>query len=454
MSVKSHFELWNECCAELRKLIGDEAFGFAFADVISYSLEDGVLSLKVPSETYGMMIDRQYAAPLKEAILKVYGSLNDLRWIYPSAQPKAPAPTKEPEKAPANSTGAPTKQSKPFYSNLNPKFSLDNYLRSDCNKVACEIVNAIIERPKQPTFNPFYVFGPTGCGKTHLLQGMGLKLAEGNPGKRVLYIPARDFQGQYTAAESPGGNINQFFSFYQSIDVLIVDDIQELSGKAKTQNAFFNIFNHLYLNNHTVVFSSDRAPADIVSFEDRLLGRLRQGAVVEMQKPDLNLRREVLRLRARENGMPLSDDVIEYVAGNITESIRELDGVMLSMRAQNTFRNKEINLDLAREVVNNSVRVSKKVFNFDFIADKVCEYYEIENTVLFSKSRKREISDARQIVAYLAKKYTDMPLTAIASCLNRDHSTVIYSINNITKRLGVDKKLQEEISSIEQLMLG
>ena len=173
-----------------------------------------------------------------------------------------------------------------------------------------------------------------------------------------------------------------------------------------------------------------------------------------MQKPDLNLRREVLRLRARENGMPLSDDVIEYVAGNITESIRELDGVMLSMRAQNTFRNKEINLDLAREVVNNSVRVSKKVFNFDFIADKVCEYYEIENTVLFSKSRKREISDARQIVAYLAKKYTDMPLTAIASCLNRDHSTVIYSINNITKRLGVDKKLQEEISSIEQLMLG
>ena len=454
MSVKSHFELWDECCAELRRLIGDEAFGFAFADVVPYGLEDGVLALKVPSEAYGLMIDSKYAAPLKEAILKVYGSLNDLRWIYPSVQPKAPAKATETAKAAAEADSKPAKQGKPFYTNLNPRFSLDSYLRSDCNKVACEIVNAIIRRPKQPTFNPLYVFGPTGCGKTHLLQGLGLKLAEDNPGRRVLYIPARDFQGQYTSAEAPGGNINQFFNFYQSIDVLIVDDIQELSGKTKTQNAFFNIFNHLYLNNHMVVFSSDRAPADIVSFEDRLLGRLRQGAVVEMQKPDLNLRREVLRLRARENDMPLPDEVIEYVAGNITESIRELDGVMLSMRAQYTFRNKEFNLDLAREVVNNSVRVSRKAFNFDLIADKVCEFYDIENTVLFSKSRKREISDARQIVAYLAKKYTDMSLTAIASCLNRNHATVIYSISNIGKRLGVDKKLQEEIGSIEQLMAG
>lgn len=452
MSIKSHITLWDECCAELRKLIGDEAFGFAFADVVPYALENGVLVLKVPSETYGLMIDNKYAAPLKEAILKVYGSLNDLRWIYPSPQAKAaPQP---PTTGPTNVDGGnkPTKPAKPFFSNLNPRFSLDSYLRSDCNKVACEIVKAIIERPKQPTFNPLYIFGPTGCGKTHLLQGMGLKLAASNPEKRVLYIPARDFQGQYTSAEAPGGNINQFFSFYQSIDVLIVDDIQELSGKTKTQNAFFNIFNHLYLNNHMVVFSSDRAPADIVSFEDRLLGRLRQGAVVEMQKPDLNLRREVLRQRARENDMPLSDDVIEFVADNITESIRELDGVMLSMRAQYTFRNKEFNLDLAREVVNNSVRVQKKSFNFDFIADKVCEFYDIENTVLFSKSRKREISDARQIVAFLAKKYTDMPLTAIASCLNRNHATVIYSISNIAKRLGVDKQLQEEIGSIEQLM--
>lgn len=455
MTIKTHQQLWAECSAELRLTIGDEAFDAAFGDVLPYGLQDGVLRLRVPSEAYFLMLEQRYGPEFQKALSKVYGSLRDLQWLYPDNSLPQPKTVAQPEISPAAAPASGNNPAKPkarFNPNLSPIYNLDEYCRSDCNKVAWEIVNAIAERPGQHTFNPLYIFGPTGCGKTHLMQGLGRKLLEKDPDLRVLYIPARDFQGQYTTAEAQG-NINQFYTFYQSVNVLFVDDIQELSGKRKTQNAFFNIFNHLYLNNRLVIFSSDRAPADIESFEDRLLGRLRQGAIVEMMKPDLRLRREVLRLRAEQNDMPLPEDVIEYVAVNITESIRELDGVMLSMRAQYTFRNKEFNLDLAREVVNNSVRIDKTVFNFDLIADKVCEYYNLENTALFSKSRKREISDARQIVAYLSKKHTDMPLMSIASCLNRNHATIIYGIDCIRKRLGVDKQLQEDINNIENSML-
>lgn len=448
---KTHQELWEDCSTVLRKDIGDEAFATSFGDVLPYGLQDGVLRLRVPGEAYFLMLEQRYGPQFQKALLQVYGQLRDLQWIYPDLSQPKQVPVEKPVQPAEKAPVAQSRPRAPFNSNLNGRYTLEDYKRSECNKVAWEIVNAIAERPGQRTFNPLYIFGPTGCGKTHLMQGLGMKLLESNPDQRILYIPARDFQGQYTTAEAQG-KINQFYSFYQSVNVLFVDDIQELSGKRGTQNAFFNIFNHLYLNNRLVIFSSDRAPADIVSFEDRLLGRLRQGAIVEMQKPDLNLRREVLRLRAEQNDMPLSEEVIEYVAQNITESIRELDGVMLSMRAQYTFRNKEFNLELAREVVNNSVHVDRTVFNFDLIADKVCEYYSLENTTLFSKSRKREISDARQIVAYLSKKHTDMPLTAIASCLNRNHATIIYSIECIGKRLGVDKQLQEDITAIENLM--
>ena len=349
-------------------------------------------------------------------------------------------------KAPAANPFAPVSKSD-FDPQLNPRYTFENYCESDSNKIARSIGEAIANNPSLKTFNPLFVFGPSGVGKTHLIQAIGIRIKERNPQARVLYVTARLFQSQYTAAAAK--NINDFFHFYQSIDTLIIDDIQDLQNMPGTQNTFFHIFNHLHQHDRQIIMSSDCAPSEMEGFEARLLSRFKWGMQVELERPDIALRRNVLKLKADSDGLLLPADVSEFIASNVTQSVRELEGIVVSLLAHATVLNRDISLDLAKRVMSNAVKIKRHQVNFEMVADAVASHYGISSDLFFTKSRRREVSDARQVVMYLAKKLIKMPLTTIGQKLDRSHATVIYGCQTIENRITTEKKLAADIDAIE-----
>ena len=271
--------------------------------------------------------------------------------------------------------------------------------------------------------------------------------------KRQLYVSARQFESQYTVAAHTG-KINEFINFYQSIDTLIIDDIQDLIDKPGTQSTFFQIFNHLTMNQRQIILSSDCCPTQLKGMTDRLLNRFKWGMTVELERPDLQLRREILRQRAEQDGLQLSEEVMDFIAENVTDSARELEGIVVTLLAHATMMNREITIDLARTVMSNIVKMSRKTINFEMITQGVASHYNIDPDAIFTKSRKREISDARQMVMFMAKKHAKMPLKAIGTRLSRDHSTVIYACKNIEQRLPFEKQLQDDVAAIERSFAG
>ena len=460
---KNHEELWADCLRFIKDNLDESQYNAWFRDITSLRFEDGVLHLFVPSDLFVDYIEDKYLNLLGAAIKKVYGEGVKLRYAYnvkaddPASMVDLASTRKSPtivRQTLASETANPfqAKAQGVLDPQLNPRYTLENYCCSPSNKIAFSIAESIADNPNVKTFNPFFVFGHTGVGKTHLIQGIGIRIKERNPEARVLYVTARLFESQYTTAVAKG-ETNKFFGFYQTIDTLIVDDIQDLQNKPGTQNTFFNIFNHLHLNNKQIILSSDRAPAEMEGFEARLLGRFKWGMSVALECPDLSLRRDVLVQKAAQDGIELPSDVIDYIAMNVTDSIREIEGVMVSLVAHATVLNSPISLELTKTVVGNAVKMQRKQLNFEMIAREVSAYYGIETDALFTKSRKREISDARQMVMYLAKKLVNMPLTAIGQQIARTHATVIYAIRNIDERLAVERQLQDDVTAIEAALV-
>jgi chromosomal replication initiator protein len=331
---------------------------------------------------------------------------------------------------------------------LNPRNTFENYCDSNSNKLAVSIGMAIATDPNCKTFNPLFIFGPTGVGKTHLIQAIGIKIKENNPRARVLYLTARIFESQYTTAVRDN-KVNDFINFYQSMDVLILDDIQEFAGKQKTQNTFYHIFNQLHSHGKQLILSSDCRPSELDGMVPRLISRFKWGMTVELSKPDYALRRNVLELKASQDGLVIPAEVLDYIASNVTDSIRELEGIVVSLLAHATMLNQDINIDLARSVISNSVKINKRQVTFDMIAETVAKHYNIDSSLIYGKTRKREISDARQLVMYFARKETQLSSTNIGMRLDRNHATVLHAIKQIEQRLSVEKSFREEVEKIE-----
>ena len=413
--------LWDKCLEIIRDTIPEEHYHYWFSPLSFESLTDNVLTISCPSEFFVEQLEDRYARVLKSALDRVFGKGIRLIYTFPivandpaskvsmdSAQPSAavkPGPG-------ASANPFQDKYVEEINSQLNPEYTFENYCISESNKVAQSIGEAIANDPKLKTFNPLFIFGPCGVGKTHLIQAIGIRIKERDPRTRVLYITARLFQDQFSSA-TLRGKINEFIKFYQSIDTLIIDDIQELIGKEKTQRTFFHIFNHLKQNNKQLIMSSDCAPADMEGMEERLLSRFKSGMTARLDKPDYALRREVLLQKSRRDGIELPEDVVEFIVTNVTQSIREIEGVMVSLLAYATGLNCEIDINLARRVIANSVKLNQRKTNFESITKVVSDYYNIDPAQIFDKSRKREVSDARQMVMYLAKKHTKMPFKTI-----------------------------------------
>ncbi len=454
---QAHEQLWARCCEFIKDNIDPEQYKTWFSDITSYSFADKRLVLEVQSEFFVDQLEMRHQGILRAGIKKVYGENVLLYYRYrtihddPSSTisqksvGSSPTILAQRYAQPANPFKQPDQQD--FDPQLNPRYTFENYCVSDSNKIARSIGMAIGDNPSIKTFNPLFVFGPSGVGKTHLIQAIGIRVKEHNPKARVLYVTARLFQSQYTAAAAK--NINSFFHFYQSIDTLIIDDVQDLQNMPGTQNIFFHIFNHLHQHDRQIIMSSDCAPADMEGFEPRLLNRFKWGMQVELERPDITLRRDVLKLKAEQDGIDLPGEVTEFIAANVTQSVRELEGIVVSLMAHATVLNRDISLELARRVMANAVKINRKQVNFEMITDAVATHFGICPDLLFTKCRKRDISDARQIVMFLAKKVAKMPLTTIGHKLDRTHATVIYGCKNIEDRLSTEKKLAADIDAIE-----
>ena len=451
--------MWDECLSIIKDNISPEQYDAWFKPITSVSYKDHVLRLMVPTRFFAEQLEERYMKILAATLFRIYG--RDVQLYYDFFQIGSDPDTLITQQASKESPAVKPGNRNPFQNNivsdfdsqLNPKYTFENYCGSNCNKIARSISEAIATDSHCKTFNPLFLFGNTGVGKTHLIQAIGIRIKERNPNARVLYVPARLLESQYVAAvAAKPSRINEFINFYQSIEVLIIDDLQDLMHKPGTQNAFFHIFNHLHQNQRQIILSSDCAPADLKEMPERLLSRFKWGMTCQLEAPDYELRRSVLEQRAAQDGLKIPTEVLDYIAANITSSIRELEGVVVSLLAYATVLNREITIDLAQSVLANAVKVQKKSINFDMIAQRVSEFYGIELDQIFSKSRKREISDARQMVMFMAKRHAKMPITAIGTCLSRKHATVHHACHSIEERIPIDSALREDVEKIDALI--
>lgn len=454
---------WNRCLDVIKANLPAEQFDVWFAPIVAvdFDQENDRVTLKVPSQFFVEQIEGRYIHVLSLALKRVFGENVKLTYKYNVVGSDDASAVEQTEDNSSSKLKQDLKIRKPRVANpferdesledidpqLNPRYTFENYCSSTSNKLAVSIGQAIAENPEEKTFNPLFVFGETGVGKTHLLQAIGIKLKEIYPRMRVLYVSSRVFESQYTTAMLQK-KINDFINFYLSIDVLLLDDIQFFAGKPGTQNTFFHIFNHLHQHQRQLVMSCDCRPSDLDGMEPRLISRFKWGMTVELEKPDYQLRRQFLAMKAAQDGLNINSEVLDYIATNVTDSVRELEGVMVSLLAHATMLNQEITIDLVRNVIGNTVKVNQRQMTFELIAETVADYYNMSTDLIYGKSRKREISDARQLVMYLAKKEAQMSSTSIGAKLDRTHATVLHACIQIEQRMSIEKDFSREVAAI------
>lgn len=455
-------EQWEQCLRKFRDNLPSEQYEHWFKPLTFLKYEDNTLHLGVPSEFFKEHLENNYLRLLTLTLRHVYGP--GIKLFYHFQVVKNEPDTSvvmsgsNPSVAISNRAAAANPFSKKenkdaeFDSQLHPRYNFSNYCLGECNRLAATIGQAICKNPKSQTYNPLFVFGPPGVGKTHLAQAIGIGIKESMPSRRVLYVTARLFESQFTAANARS-RINDFMAFYQEIDTLIIDDIQDFIGKPATQRTFFHIFNHLHLNGRQLILTSDVRPSEMDNMEERLLSRFKWGMTCELFRPDREMRVSYLVQKSQQEGLNLSEDVIEYIADNCTQSFRELEGIVVSLMAHATIGNRPVDLALAEDVLKNAVKIRRHSINFEMIADRVSSFYKIEPDALFTKSRRREINDARQLVMYMTKKLTSLPLTSIGSRLSRTHATVLHAVRNIENRLATEPQLRSDLAAIESALV-
>jgi chromosomal replication initiator protein len=333
---------------------------------------------------------------------------------------------------------------------LNPDNNFNNFVEGECNRLARSAGNAVAENPGGTAFNPLFLYGDSGLGKTHLSQAIGIKVKEKFPEKTVLYVNANKFQTQFVESVR-NNNKNDFLHFYQMIDLLIIDDVHEFAGKEKTQDIFFHIFNHLHQSGKQLILTSDKAPVEMQGMEQRLLSRFKWGLSADLQSPDYETRIAILKQKIYNDGIEISEEVIDYIASHITSNIRELEGALISLLAQSTLNRKEITLELAKMMIDRLVKNSKKEISVDYIQKVVCDYFNLSPDLLQSKTRKREIVQARQIAMYFSKSLTKSSLASIGALIGgKDHATVLHACKTVNNLMDTDKRFKNQIETIEK----
>lgn len=467
---------WSKCLDIIKDNIPQKAFQTWFSPIIPAALSNNILTIQVPSQFFYEWLEEHYVELVGKTIRRVLGKNGRLEYrIQMQSTPNTknnPATMQLPgslhAKNPRNQNYVdmdyvvddPLQIKNPFVipgmrrvqidPQLSDDQSFDNYVEGECNKLARNAGMHISQKPGATAFNPLMVFGGTGCGKTHLLQAIGNEVRRLHPTKSVLYVSAEKFINQFID-HSKNREINDFIHFYQMIDVLLLDDIHQFATAPKTQEVFFSIFNHLHLNGKQIVLTSDTPPKDLNGVQERLLSRFRWGLHAEITNPDYETRKAILKMKMKNEGLEMDEEIVNYIAYNITDNNRDLRGVVISLFAQSTLNKKEIDLDLAKAVLKNYVKTHTKELTIHDIQKMVCEFYDVDYDQMLSKSRKRDITQPRQITMYLAKKFTNNSLKAIGEHFTgRDHTTVIHSCNTVENLLDTDPDYREKFLELEE----
>lgn len=459
----NHRELWDKSLALIKENVTEQQFKTWFSTIVfeAYTPEDHILLVQVPSNYVYEYLEQHYVGLLSKVLTRCFGTSVRLKYrivtdkehnLSQDCEGNDPLPIDEPRptaranKAPSVLDAAVPQELNP---QLNPRKTFGNFIEGTSNKLPRTIGLSIAEHPGKSTFNPFFIYGPSGCGKTHLVNAIGVRCKELYPQKRVLYVSARLFQVQFTDAVRQNVT-NDFINFYQSIDMLIVDDIQEWATATKTLDTFFHIFNHLFRNGKQIILASDRPPVDLQGMKDRLLTRFSCGLIAELEKPNVQLCIDILNTKCRRDGLKIPADVIQFIAETANGSVRDLEGVVNSLLAYSVVYNSSIDMRLAERVIKRAVKVDDRPLTVDDILEKVCRHYSVTQQNVFSRSRKRDYVVVRQLSMYFAQKYTKMPASRIGQLIgNRDHSTVVHSCSTIQQRLETDKAFEAEVASIE-----
>jgi len=460
---KSHKALWDNCLHLIRQNVTEQIYKTWFEPIVfeSYDEQEKTVLVQVPSPYVYEYLEQYYVRLMAWALANSFKANVRLtyRLVIDSEHKKyqevqgdrpddvdAPRQTVRANKAPTVLDAAQPQDINP---QLDPKKTFEGFIEGDSNKLPRTVGLSIAEHPGKSTFNPFFVFGPSGCGKTHLINAIGVRCKKLYPQKRVLYVSARLFQVQFTDSVRQN-TTNDFINFYQTIDVLIVDDIQEWVSSPKTLDTFFHIFDHLFRMGKQIILASDRPPVDLDGVKDRLLTRFSCGLIAELEKPNVQLCIDILNAKCRRDGLKISAEVIQYIAQTANGSVRDLEGVLNSLMAYSIVYNSNIDMHLAERIIKRSVKVDNHPLTIDDILETVCQHYGVSQQSVFSKSRKREFVQVRQVAMYLAQKHTKMPASRIGQLIGgRDHSTVLHSCSTIEQRLKVDKAFLEDMNSIE-----
>ena len=456
--------LWDNSLLLIKDSVTEQQYNTWFKPIVfeSYKPSTKTLLVQVPSPFVYEYLEQNFVDLLSKVLHRNFGE--GIRLTYRVVTDKEHKLSQDIEADPddadlakqareraqqtASQPAAPQQQ-EDIDTQLDPKLTFNNYMEGDSNKLPRSVGLSIAEHPNTTQFNPMFIYGPSGSGKTHLVNAIGLKAKQMYPQKRVLYVSARLFQTQYTDAVLHNAS-NDFINFYQSIDMLIVDDIQEWAGKAKTLNTFFHIFNHLFRNGKRIILASDRPPVELKDMPDRLLTRFSCGLVCELEKPNIQLCVDILSNKIRRDGLKIPVDVISFIAQTCNGSVRDLQGAINGLLAYSIVYNSSIDIRLAERVIKRAVKLDDKPLTIDDIVETVCHHYNVTVTAVNSKSRKRDYVVARQVTMYLAQKYTKMPASRIGKLVgNRDHSTVIHSCSKVEERLKIDATFSDEIMSIE-----
>lgn len=471
MSNKSFTKIWENCLEVIKDNVSPQSFKTWFEPIKPIKLQGNVLTIQVPSQFFYEWLEEHYITLLKKIVKKELGKEGRLEYsiIMENSYSSKPYTVKVPTSS-ARELKNPTVSmpidigngsiKNPFIipglkkiaveSQLNPNYSFENFIEGDCNRLARSAGYAVSNKPGGTAFNPLLIYGGVGLGKTHLAHAIGIEIKRNFPGKTVLYVTSEKFTNQFIDAVK-NNNQNDFVHFYQMIDVLIIDDVQFFAGKDRTQDIFFHIFNHLHQTGKQLVLTSDKPPVEMQGIEQRLLSRFKWGLSADLQSPGLETRIAILEKKIYAEGISIPKDVVEYLAYSITTNIRELEGALISLIAQSSLNKKAITMDLAKAMIDKFVKNTAREVSIDYIQKVVCDYFDLPIELMKSKTRKREVVQARQIAMYFAKSLTKSSLATIGMhCGGKDHATVLHACRTVNNLIETDKRFKSYIDELEK----
>jgi chromosomal replication initiator protein len=470
--LKDHTTAWESCLKVIKDNISLQAYKVWFEPIIPVKLDQGILTIQVPSHFFYEWLEQHYIGLLSKVIKKEIGPEGSLEYsivMESNHRNSTPYTVKLPTQN--NAQGQNSPQSIPLgatehqirnpfiipglkkvtiESNLIPSFTFENFIEGDCNRLARASGYAVANKPGGTAFNPLLIYGGVGLGKTHLAHAIGLSIKEQHPSKTVLYVQSEKFAHQFIDAIK-NQTTNDFIHFYQMVDVLIIDDVQFFAGKERTQDVFFSIFNHLHQNGKQIVLTSDKAPVEMQGMEQRLLSRFKWGLSADLNVPDLETRIAILEKKMYASGIELPKEVVEYLAYSINTNIREIEGAMNTLLMQSSLNKKSISLELAKQMVDKFVKNTAREVSIEYIQKIVCDYFDLPIEMLKSKTRKREVVQARQISMYFSKKMTKSSLANIgAHCGGKDHATVLHACRTVVNLSETDKQFRVYLEELEK----